>query len=192
MKKKFPFLAVFAVTMFLAVSFGVVTSNSIEHERGGVQGADFTGYIPISTPQELARIGTTAYPLNGKYYLTNDIDFTGIDINGGVDIDITATVTGTDLAITLTPHSGSVSLVYAWIGSLYTFSTDTNTVTLATIPQGEYALIVSGRVGTTPFAYSTMIDTTGDGVKINNIRFSSNGNFTPIGGTNGAFKGTFD
>ena len=47
---------------------------------------DFTGYIPISTPSDLAKIGNdTAYPLDGKYYLTNDIKFAGIDTNGSKD-----------------------------------------------------------------------------------------------------------
>ena len=44
---------------------------------------NFTGYTAISTPQDLAKIGNdAAYPLSGKYYLTNDIDFAGVDTNG--------------------------------------------------------------------------------------------------------------
>jgi len=43
---------------------------------------DFTGYIPISTPSDLAKIGNDlTCPLDGKYYLTNDINFTGTATN---------------------------------------------------------------------------------------------------------------
>ena len=151
------------------------------------------GYISISTPQELAKIGNDlAYPLNGKYYLSNDIVFTSSDdLNGGIDIGISATVIGSSLTVKLTPSSGSVTPFNAWLGTSSAQSTG-STVTLYGIPSGTYVLTVGGTAGGNPFAYSIQIDTTTSGEKTSGVTFNSNGNFSPIGSSSDPFTGIFD
>ncbi|MDR1690931.1 MAG: InlB B-repeat-containing protein, partial [Candidatus Methanoplasma sp.] len=56
---------------------------------------DFTDgtWIPISGPDDLAKIGSdAAYGMDKNYYLTNDIDLTSTDTNGGVDLKLTAKI----------------------------------------------------------------------------------------------------
>ena len=152
------------------------------------------GYKPISTPQDLAKIGKDpAYPLNEKYYLTNDIIFTPADdTNGGVAIAMTAVVLGTGLTITIAPANGNVTSLYAWVGTVHDVSTSGNNVTLTNIPQGVFTLSVGGMLSSSvPFAYSMEIDTTVQGV--NTGAFNSNGNFDPIGNSyNNTFTGIFN
>ena len=142
-------------------------------------------WTAISTPQQLALIGNSPmYPLNGKYYLANDIVFTSEDdTNGGIGIAVSVTVSGTSLTVTLTPPSGSITSLSAWMGASYAKSTS-NSVTLSNIPQGVHTLVISGAAGPNLFAHSMRIDTVGNGMKVNNAIFSSNGNFTPIGPVN--------
>ncbi|MDR2698406.1 MAG: hypothetical protein LBB30_01845 [Candidatus Methanoplasma sp.] len=153
---------------------------------------DHTGYIPISTPQELAKIGKDpSYPLQANYYLANDIIFgPADDTNGGVDISFSASVSGTGLTMTLTPASGAVTLFHAQIGAVNTQSNN-NTVSLSGIHPGTYALAIGGMLDSSiPFAYSVILNTPTAG----NISgtFNSNGNFDPIGSSPTFFRGTFD
>ncbi|MCL2143128.1 MAG: hypothetical protein FWH44_02580, partial [Methanomassiliicoccaceae archaeon] len=154
------------------------------------------GCIPISTPQELALIGNDAgYPLDGNYYLANDIIFTSADdTNGGTDIEISAIVTGTTLTVTLTPSDGTVSSLYAWLGMVSADSVS-NAVTLMSIPQGTYTLVVGGILESggsdIQYAYSIEINTASNGEKADKT-FSSNGNFTPIGSPVDPFTGIFN
>ena len=166
-----------------------VTGNLIFSAQG-VQGSGV--YIPISTPEDLAKIGNDpSYPLDGNYYLTNDIKFTPADeTNGGSDVQISVMISGTDLIITLTPLSGgSVTSLYAWFGAFYANSSG-NTVTLSGIPSGTNTLSVGGTLSTGDnFAYSMAIDTTKNSAS---AMFNSNGNFTSIGTGSLPFTGTFD
>jgi hypothetical protein len=142
-------------------------------------------------------IGNDAgYPLDGKYYLTNDIIFGDLDLNGGVDIDMVAEVIGPDLKITLTPVDGStVSSFYSALG-VSTFEEDPavgNTWTMNSVQSGTYTLIIGGELSSGEmFAYHIDgIDTT-----VNNTvtkTFNSNGNFDPIAPTSAnPFTGIFD
>jgi len=179
----------FAVILALTVIIASVAVCVIEWHSDDTAAADFTGYVPISTPQELAKIGNdAAYPLDGKYYLANDIDFAGIDTNGGIGIGISAAVTGTSFTITM---SSSVTSLYAWFGT-FKNNAESNTITLFDVPSGVYTMTVGGMTGVYPFAYSAAIDTSVSGEKISGVSFNSNGNFDPIGNLNTPFTGTFD
>ena len=180
----------FAIAFFVA-SVGAFVLYESGNEGNGSMAADFTGYIPISTPQELAMIGNDlGYPLYGKYYLTNDIVFTsGDDTNGGIDIGLSVTVTGTSLVATVTPSSGSVSSLYAWLGTYSDTYTNSDSVTLTGIPTGIHTLVLGGMVGSDPFTYSMEVDTD---INSTSTAFNSNGNFSPIGSEPTPFTGVFD
>ena len=178
-------LGVLSLLAAAAVSVGTADESAAQ--------PDFTGYTAISTPQQLALIGNDPnYPLNGAYYLDDDISFASVDTNGGADIDIYVTKTGTGLVIVLTPLSGSVSSVYAKMGASSS-TANSGTLTLTNIPQGVNVLTIGGQLDSSvPFAYSVEIDTTANGVKVNGT-FNSNGNFDPIGPANNrAFTGLFN
>ena len=149
-----------------------------------------TSLILIHTPQELALIGNDPnYPLDGNYQLANDIVFNSADdTNGGIDIGISAVVSGSDLTVTLTPLSGSVTSLNAWMGTSSANSSD-NTVMLSDIQSGVYTLTVGGTAGDYPFAYSVKIDTSTSGIE---ATFNSNGNLDPIGNPSTPFTGIFD
>ncbi|MDR0778897.1 MAG: hypothetical protein LBE48_05635 [Methanomassiliicoccaceae archaeon] len=166
-------------------------------------------WIPVSNPQELAWVGddkshtasngiTYTWSADEKYYLSGDIIFdpgnSGHDTNGGADTEVSATTSGTDMEIKLTPPPGmNIKLFQAWIG-ISNGESASDTVQLKDVPQGMYALVIGGiaEVGTVThnFAYSQNIDTTA-GMPINNIKFNSNGNFDPIGASD-PFTGKFN
>jgi len=161
----------------------------------GPSATDFTGYIPISTPQDLAKIGNSsypAYPLSGSYYLTNDIVFTPADdINGGIDIGISVMVSGTNITVTLNSLSDEITSLRALLGRT-SVSSSSNAATLSGIPSGTYNLIIDGTADSYLFAYSTQIDTSTSGEKTPGVTFNSNGNFYPIGTLSSPFTGIFD
>ena len=85
------------VALFLVASAApfLTTINSDEQNLAGDPPTSFDpSWIPISTPEELALIGSGGtYPISGKYYLTDDIDFTdGTDLNGGFDITVKVSI----------------------------------------------------------------------------------------------------
>lgn len=174
MKPRHALLAIFTVAMFLAVSLvPLIPGNNSS-------ATDFSGYTSISTPQELAKIGNDpAYPLDGKYYLANDIVFNGIDTNRGVDIDLSAVVYGSNITVVVSSKAGSVTSLYAWLGTS-SVSSNGSKATLTNIPKGVCTLTVGGMVGSEPFVYSIEIDTSTNGEKAD-VTFNSNGNFDPIG-----------
>ena len=190
---KYGMLALIAMITVSALAVCVAEQQSTSSADSPA--TDFTGYTSISTPQDLAKIGNdSSYPLDGNYYLTNDIIFTlADDTNGGIDIGISATVTGTDLTVTLTPPSGDdIVSMYAWLGTSSLNIDYNNTVTLSDIPSGIYTMTISGMAGVNPFVYSAQIDTSTSGQKISGVTFNSNGNFNPVGTSSSPFKGIFD
>jgi len=195
--KKYKLVIILTMVMLVA-PLAVISIGGGGSENSGVSLSDgastsstnFTGYTPISTPSDLAKIGTQdTYPLSGRYYLTNDIDFAGTDMNGGKNINMSAMVSGTSLRVTLMPSSGSVTSLYAWFGTSNTKSTN-NTITFSGIPTGANTLSIGGTLSTGDnFAYSTPINTAASSI---NTTFNSNGNFTPIGTGSASFTGIFN
>jgi len=77
---------VMLVAPVAVISAGGDHNGSFSSDAANLTSTDFTGYIPISSPSDLAKIGNDpAYPLDGKYYLTNDIYFGNTDTNGDKD-----------------------------------------------------------------------------------------------------------
>ncbi|MDR2866015.1 MAG: hypothetical protein LBV13_01210, partial [Methanomassiliicoccaceae archaeon] len=82
-------LSVLAISLFVAASFTLIIQNA--NEDGPPDGwisspdelkdqdyFDENGYIPISTAAELQSIGKSSeFPIDGKYYLTNDLEDVG-------------------------------------------------------------------------------------------------------------------
>ena len=106
------------VALFLIASAApfITTFNSTEQDLAGDPPTSFDpSWIPISTPQELALMGSGGeYPVNGKYYLTNDIDFTaseGVDLNGGFDITVSVSigVPTANMVMVALYHSGTTT-----------------------------------------------------------------------------------
>jgi hypothetical protein len=178
--------------------FPIGTSGGANGETNETEPPPGEDWIKISTPQELAMVGSTGessgeFPLNGKYYLSNDIIF-GIsdDTNGGIGIRMSVVVSGADMTITITPDEGQVSSLNAWAGMVYNDS-DSNTVNLSGISElsvGVHVLAIGGMIGTEPFAYSMEVDTGSSDEQT--AEFNSNGNFSPIGMPSAKFKGTFN
>jgi len=77
---------VMLVAPVAAISAGCDHNSSLSSDAANLSSTDFIGYIPISSPSDLAKIGNNvAYPLDGKYYLKNDINFGKTDTNGRKD-----------------------------------------------------------------------------------------------------------
>ncbi len=78
MKKVILFLSLLAGALNL-ISCGESSINDLIEEGGSsTENVDLTGYIKINSANELAKIGNDmSYPLNGKYYLTQDITLGG-------------------------------------------------------------------------------------------------------------------
>ena len=94
-------LAITIMVLFLIVSFAPVLTDSDgagEGTSSNALGRQFESeWISISSPEELSLVGSgqtvsgKSYPADGKYYLTQNIDFTGKDLNGVIDIEIMIT-----------------------------------------------------------------------------------------------------
>ena len=195
MKKRHVLFAIVIAVLLLMVSLAsLLTFWTDERKAGGKTTREFPiDYMAISTPEQLAMIGNDPnYPLDGNYYLTNNIVFGDKDLNGGVDIGISAVVSGTSLTITLTPSGTTVDALFAWIGVANGNGTS-DTLTLPSVPIGTYALTIGGELSSGDlFAYSTHIDTSTNGEKTAGVTFNSNGNFDPIGTADDPFTGKFD
>ena len=77
-------ISVIMIAMFLALSSSMAVIVTVGDEDLDAETIDYTGWIEISTPSDLSKIGSGGnYPDDGKYVLTNDINFKGIDLNGG-------------------------------------------------------------------------------------------------------------
>ena len=197
MKVRLSLLSLVVTASFLfASATPFIEHISDDSNIGANTQKDFAGYIPISTPQELAKIGRDiAYPVSGKYYLVNDIVFGNTDANEGADIHLKATMSGGDLTLLITPPGGAISTLTAWIDTIQAVNLNSNTVKVSSAPSGIYTLTVAGQYSYGGFVHSMQIDTRTDGVKVDKT-FRNNGNFDPIG-YNGIysyspFTGTFD
>jgi hypothetical protein len=82
-KRSAAIVAAFAVLIMAFAAFTpLISTDNDEPTVLGDGEIDLTGFIPVSSPADLALIGSTGdttgtYPLNGKYYLTDDITLSG-------------------------------------------------------------------------------------------------------------------
>jgi len=199
--KRGKLFAVAAVTMLISVSF-IFSYNPGCDTNEIVLRNDFNDgtWIPISSSEDLSRIGSTgaaagAFPLNGKYYLTDNIFFGTDDLNGGHELNVTGTISsaGTFMNVTVSNPGGSGSVwridtLHVRVDAIHasrTGTTNTSTVSL-TIPQSDvkdvYTVTVAGfyRAGSStnvPFAYTFLLDRSQPSF---DITFNGNGNMNPI------------
>ncbi|MCL2607372.1 MAG: hypothetical protein FWD92_02290 [Methanomassiliicoccaceae archaeon] len=157
-------------------------------------------WIPISTPEDLSRIGSTGassgnWPLNGKYYLTDNIFFgPNADLNGGHRLIVTGTLSadGTSMSVTVSNPGGSgsswrIDTLHVRVEAIHASrsgTSNTSTVSL-NLPQSDvniYTVTVAGfyRAGSTtnlPFAYTFTLDRYQSSFERS---FNSNGNMNPL------------
>jgi len=183
--------------------FVVVDGNmNDDHTNNDVILTDFDGtWIPISTSGELAMIGSTgnsgAWPLNGKYYLTNDIIFGDDDHNTGHTLRVHGLVSadGTSAIVNVTnPHgTGSanrINTLHVSVETAYGFNSHNRESSQASVEiplsdvKDEYTITVAGQYrmsGTNlEFAYTFILDRSGPGQTLFDITFKSNGNMNPL------------
>jgi len=208
MRKILTLLSLFGILIILLAS--LMPTYDIGHNKdidSEVISQDFSGYTAISTPQELSKIGTDpGYPLNGMYYLANDIVFGAEDTNGPVPISMSITTVSGATTMTVASGSGVISLGTAFAGDI-SGSVSGGVATFSgasALSNGTHKITIGGTVtiggGTYGFAYtSSHTISSGSGNTVEN--FEGNGNFYPIGysydpssgvGTESEFTGIFD
>ncbi|MDR0523583.1 MAG: dockerin type I domain-containing protein [Candidatus Methanoplasma sp.] len=165
------------------------------------------GAILIGSPQDLAKIGNDPdYPLNGKYFQTQDIDFTGIDLNGGFDVILQITTSnnavtevrallsdGTQIQaiVAVVSVNGEVSKIESdiasWSGSAPFDPSEAVCVSIGGAATNSHPSVSSSADKNFAIAFSGSLPSSGSV----SITENSNGNFTPIGGSDG-FSGSYD
>ena len=193
-----------AVFLIISSSMAVIVSNSDSNsDVDGVIDYSTDDWIEISTPLQLSQIGTAEeYPLDGKYVLTDDIDFTDgdVNLNGGFDFYLKITADGTNVKVAIhysaddekvTSAAGiSVSLN----GAVLTTTTGETGNFLVTDIDASMNIIVGGLANNVP-GHEGNMSLAGaatlefdDGSSVVSGAIDSNGNMDPISGT---FAGTF-
>jgi len=87
MQNKRLFITMIAAFLMISSSLAIVIDYNNSDNVSG-DSVDYSDWIKISTPEQLSQIGEGDYPLDGKYVLTDNINFTGKDLNGGFDFVI--------------------------------------------------------------------------------------------------------
>ena len=202
-----------AALLFISVPLSFAAAAGDDSSSGS---DPFEDYIGISTAEDLAKIGVDEdYPLDGKYYLMNNIDFGSDDYSpDGFDMEISVSMSGNRLVVDLYVDGVKPDIeldkAFAWL-----VRTDTSVATyfsepivngsatiyenfdaMNAVPNGTYMLTVGGDEPFI-FAYSCEIIVSGGSVKIvstdaDRATFNSNGNFIPIGSKDTPFTGIFD
>ncbi|MDR0523734.1 MAG: InlB B-repeat-containing protein [Candidatus Methanoplasma sp.] len=147
----------------------------------------------VSTPDDLKNI---ASDMAGDYEQTQDIDFTGIDLNGGYDLTVSVvSASSSDITFKVEPANGGSIAVKGYLASgprIWTASssgTDSANVQFtydSSYSPAKSTLLLAGKVGSEPFAIA--IDASGADASFS-VTKSSNGNFDPIPGS---FTGTYN
>ena len=201
------------VALFLIASAApfLTTINSDEQNLAGDPPVSFDpSWIPISTPEELALIGSGgggAYPVNGKYYLTDDIDFTdGTDLNGGFDITVTVTIGSpmADKVLVSLNYGGTTTGITSGQKMMVSLNDDVQEIdigfseALFNMPADTSVLeVVAGGTagnpptGTTPLNFAVAASFTFVEESEASKTVKSNGNMNPLTPVTG-FSGTFD
>ena len=190
-----------ALFLVLSSSMAIMINNDSDNVSGSGINYDEDGWIKISTPEQLSKIGGEDYPLDGKYVLTEDIDFTGKDINGGFDMKIRVVTYGASFGIFLKYSEGGGDVTSS--NNIYV-SINGNEGTIAAggvgynVPESpdDYLNITVGGVannapgdpGSTVFAVS--VELYMDDSVVDSDPIKSNGNMDPLC-TEDPFTGTF-
>ncbi|MCL1984721.1 MAG: hypothetical protein FWG58_04925, partial [Methanomassiliicoccaceae archaeon] len=197
-------LSALVVLVMLMTAFAPMFGNILNTDGGDGSGDgdtalsdNFAGYTPISAPYQLTLIPSGC---TGKYYLTNDIDFGNIDLNGGIDLMLKPVVQQTILRFELYWKDGSMCSTYDW---MVWFDGQFNKGTNFVVPfdsinkSGTFNVCIAGTVEdrrTIPFTkydftFETEIVMTNNYVQTPSMKFHSNGNFDPIKNFGGIFDG---
>ena len=192
-----------ALFLVLSSSMAIMINNDSNVSGSGIN-YDENGWIKISTPEQLSQIGGGGtYGADGKYVLTNDIDFTGKDLNGGFDLYVAATLGTNEVTIMLYHPEGDFPLTSASpiivsfngeVGSILDgttaviFSTDSSFTGVMNITAGGTAdLTALEGVSRSDFAIAVTLEFEGASYKESPL-LRSNGNMDPIADP---FTGTF-
>ncbi|MCL1984319.1 MAG: hypothetical protein FWG58_02830, partial [Methanomassiliicoccaceae archaeon] len=200
MKKRSSFLVIAAAVMLLALSAAPVLDLIRNDNDGDTSLSKFEGYTPISSPADLAKIGNS-YPLNGKYYLTDNITFgPNDDKNGGMNMRISVSIDSGYLKFQLLSASGSTLFnTMSWslyVDGVYVTGSKINTISMPVPTAGTHSFVLGGIIYDTgsqntkyEFAYAREIRTNGSSMTPVTFNISSNGNFNPIENFTGIFDG---
>jgi len=196
--------SVIMIAMFLVLSSSLAVIMTAGDEDFDAETTDYTNWIKISTPEQLSKIGSTAadtgdYPINGKYVLTKDIDFTNDDRNGGFDLTIQAVYSASKVTITLkvgdallTSASSMIVSVNGTTQEIVTGSSSSGAIAI----EGKIAkVVVGGEAGNAPGSkpvFAAAVTFNFNGPSSQNKIINSNGNMdplTPVDGFEGVFHG---
>jgi len=197
------------VTMGATALFGGEEREADETPTHSVGSTDFTGFIPVSSVTDLARVGTGQsyaghiWSLSASYYLTNDIFFGIQDTNGGNVMNISLTRSGTDLTLNLGAGITGTAFLTRSDAAVtpYPATPITNgSATFSNVATGGTFILTVGGPSGGGFAYSCAITISStaaviisDGTPASSKTFNSNGNFNPIGNSiDNRFSGVFD
>ena len=201
MAKKASLLAMAVIILMTTSVFALVVTDNGSDSRNSTYGlTDYTGWIEISTPDELSLVGSGgAYPADGEYVLTNDIDFTNrTDLNGGFDITVKATLSGNEVTISLyiegkeTLIESSEDMLVSLNGEvrkiaagtfMETFTIDAGTTTLDIVAGGLASNAPTGMIEYSAIAVTMELEGSGASKRVN-----SNGNMDPLS-QDGSFTG---
>ena len=196
--------SVIMIAMFLVLSSSMAVIMTAGDEDFDAETTDYTNWIKISTPEQLSKIGSTAadtgdYPINGKYVLTKDIDFTNEDRNGGFDLTIQAVYSASKVTITLkvgdTLLTSALSMVVSVNGTTQAIVAGSSSSEAIAIEGKIAKVVVGGEAGNAPGSKSTFaaaVTFNFNGPSSQNKIINSNGNMdplTPIDGFKGVFHG---
>jgi len=175
--------------------------------------ADSTTYLTISDAEELSKVGSNEivngmiFRPSGNYVQTDDISFSGMDFNEGFDVIVIATLSGTDLEVSLrygdnqrtmitsaSEMSISVNGITDTIKpgeSSKTFVVPFGLTTINVIAGGEANNIPNGMDKVHPNFLVSVTITVSSG-STESAAINSNGNVDPIGSADRPFSGTYD
>ena len=175
-------------TMF----YQCVISNgtSAWNETPGMKVTVLSETIDIRTPSDLLKISSN---MDGSYIQRADLDFTDIDLNGGVDLNLDINVTGTtlDLRITFVNGTNDFSAPNMTVYFNGTFSTtDANGRVSFTGYDNtkDHTITVGGAV----LGAETLVNFDLKAGATDRITKNSNGNIDPIGTFGKPFIGTYN
>ena len=175
-------------TMF----YQCVISNgtSAWNETPGMKVTVLAETIDIRTPNDLLKINAN---LDGSYIQRADLDFTDVDLNGGVDLNLDTTVTGGNVKFRVTFTSGNnvfpaPGLTVYFDGNFGTTDSTGNVSFTGYSNTKDYKITAGGAVNAT----EALVTFDLEAGKTDRITKNSNGNFTPIGTFDKPFVGTYN
>ena len=175
-------------TMF----YQCVISNgtSAMNETPGMKVTVLGETIDIRTPNDLLKINAN---MDGSYIQRADLDFTDVDLNGGVDLNLDIDVTGTTLNLRITFVNGTNNFsapgLTVYFNGVFGTTDSTGRVSFTGYDNTKDHKITAGGAVNSSEALVTFDLKAGATERITK---NSNGNFTPIGTFDKPFIGTYN